>query len=198
MTDTEKLYALRHAQVRAEELALALENACVRIAVAGEIRRLRPAVSTIELVAIPKMEKKIVENPALLFDPGAALSQEVEHNFLWEALDGFIKSYATRTETCRKFLWPIEETGESIPVRVVTCDERNWGLIYLRSTGSEKFVAYVHAALRKHSLVAKNGRVWPAIGPDLQPISDPLSVPEEEDLFRHLRMKFVPAVDRSL
>lgn len=197
MTDTEKLFPLRLAQTRADELALAFEKACVRVAVAGGIRRLRPAVARIELLAVPKIEKTRTENPAFLFDNGAAHSLEIEHNFLWTQLDGFIKTYLKKGDAVREFIWPIEELGESIPVRVTTTEKQNWGLAFMRATGSELFVKNIHGCLRKHSFVAKGGQVWHGFGPDLQPMSDPLSVLEEEDLFRLIKMKFVPAVDRS-
>lgn len=123
---------------------------------------------------------------------------QVEHNFLWAQIDGFFRfpEHVRRPDHIRDFSWPLD-SEEQIPVRVTTCDEDNWGLVFLRSTGSEAFVKYVHAGLRVKGFVAKSGRVWHGFGPDLQPMSDPLSMKEEDDLFRLIRMKFVPAVDRS-
>ncbi len=198
--DTDKLFPLRLAQTRAEELTLAMGNACVRIEVAGAVRRLRPAVAKIELVAIPKIETLAevpAQGPRELFGDPATLPQEVEHNFLWAQLDGFIKTYLQRGPKRREFLWPIEELGESIPVVVNTCDTLNWGLIFLRCTGSDLFVMHVNTRLRGESLVSKGARIWHGLGTPLEPISDPIAVKEEEDLFRMAKMRFVPAVDRS-
>lgn len=204
MNDTEKILPLRFAKEAADHLVEILGNACLRLEVAGAVRRLRPSTPLVELLAIPKLQSYVPADfvRSELFETRPVDAPPVEHNFLWEAINAYTSGRAlSRGEKVREFKWLASrhevDVPEEVPVRITICDRQNWGLILMRCTGSELFVKHVHASLRRASFVAKGGRVWHGLGKDLEPISEPISVPEEEDLFRLAKMKHVPPAQRS-
>lgn len=194
--ETRKLYPLRIVERVAEDLAATLSQACLRIEIAGGIRRRKPAVSDIDLVAIPKIERYREKVGEDLF--GQVEWAEREHHFLWERLDRFNKEYSQKGKLKRQFLWPLEELETSIKVDLHTCDAQNWGYIFLIRTGSWRFSKHVVTELLKHSLCGAGGRVWHALGPDSEPHGDAIATPEEIDVFRMIgRNKVVPPAERS-
>lgn len=190
---------LRLATAVADELARLLEPACERIIVAGSIRRLRPYVHDIELLAIPKVE--LVKSGDELFAGGP----EKPFNLLWEALDGFLEgrvfnAYIRKGDKSRSFRWPIHEREtEAIPpaiqVDLSTTTKLGWGWMSVVRTGAVGFSKHVASCLKFKGFIGHEGRVYHRVG-DL-PRGDAIGTPSESDVFRLAGMAPVEPAERS-
>jgi DNA polymerase/3'-5' exonuclease PolX len=192
LSDKPKL-PLSVARPLAEELSILLQPACLRIAVAGSIRRLRPEVSDIELVAVPKIET-VEEVDGDLF--GAKATRE--WNLLFEALDRFIPSYIKSGPKYRAFYWPVRRDGETtghVQVDLFTATPENYGLILAIRTGSAGFSKQLVTALRARGLCSSEGRVYHLV--NNEPAGDPVSTPSELDVFRLAGMKWIAPAERN-
>ena len=81
---------LTRAQKAAGLLLEMLQPFCERIEVAGSVRRQRPMVGDLELVAIPKMGERM-QQQASLFGGGPAVGAPVPYSLLWEFLDSEVE-----------------------------------------------------------------------------------------------------------
>lgn len=211
MSETKVRRSLSQVLPAAEELKRMLAPACVRIEIAGSLRRLRPTIADIELVCIPKIERQ-VQPVADLFE--AKTGPPVDHNFLWAALDGLGDQvhWIKRGEKYRQFAYPLHLDGVSeISVDLFTANEKNWGLIYLIRTGSSVFSQHVVSYLAKNfrpshaGYVRMGGRApatikgdgfptWPDKAKDGMEI---IPTPEEVDVFRLAGVRMLPPSERS-
>lgn len=177
----------------ARELQSLLRPACHRIEIAGSIRRHRPEVGDIELVAIPRIETVEVPVFESLFS-----SVKVETvNLLWRALEGLGDKIERLKwgDKYRAFLWPTDET-RNVQVDLFTADRDNWGLIFLIRTGSAEYSRHIVTELRRHGLVADGGRVYRR-GQNGNPIGTPIPTPEEDDIFRMVKKRVLVPLDRN-
>ena len=169
----------------AEELAGWLRPACGRLEIAGSLRRRRPDVGDIELVAVPQFELEKAKFSVDLFGvtnegPGAFMT-----NQLWKATDALGVAYAKRGDKYRQFLY------RDIQVDFFTATPENWGWQFLVRTGSADFSHDTALRLNKIGYSSKDGtifRVFDGVS---------ISTPEEEDVFRLLGRVWVPPEDRG-
>lgn len=153
---------LSNADQIAENVKSELAPYCYRIEIAGSIRRRRPEVKDIEIVAIPKpYETGLFENGI------AAIVNR------WEKVRGELPCKYTQR------ILP-----EGIALDLFFADQDNWGLIYSIRTGSADFshrvlaTGWVKAGYRSEDgyLVLDGRRI---------------SVPEEKDLFERIGIPFI-------
>ena len=108
----------------AELVKLQLKPHCIKIEIAGSIRRGRPEVNDIEIVAIPK------PYGVGLFESGIAGVVEQ-----WERVRGYLPGKYTR-----------RKLPQGIDLDLFFAREDNWGLILAIRTGSAEFGHHVLAA----------------------------------------------------
>jgi DNA polymerase/3'-5' exonuclease PolX len=196
----------------AQELVLLLAPACQRIEVAGSIRRIRPEVSDIEIVAIPRLETVETGRQEQLF--GDAVVQKEERNVLWAELDRWVPEYRKKGDVYRQFFWPLRQGGEStehISVDLFTATKDNWGLIFLIRTGSGNFSQHVVSRLAQWRRPSFQGYVRDATGippsemrgllpgwsDKVKTAMPVIPTPEEGDVFRLAAMGVVQPSERS-
>ncbi len=179
----------------AEELVGLLRSACVRIEIAGSLRRETREVGDIELVAIPAVETLIGQNPEELFETKI----ETKVNRLWAALDGFFEptsgklargTYIRKGPKYRSFAWPTAVEGRPVQVDLFTTTPEAWGWIYLLRTGSETFSHHVMTRLNEMGYTSHEGAIhkgerytddsgrW-----KMRAIGGPILTPDEERVF---------------
>lgn len=148
-------YPLATARRIAEALLAELAPACERIVLAGSIRRERPNVNDIEIVAIPRYTEEPVTGQAGLFaDPAPAVRRV---NCLWDRIEevsdghGAImpmkpgvpriepdpKWHEKRFAGSRYFKLFLPRTGFAVDLFMT--DAASWGLILAIRTGSSEF-----------------------------------------------------------
>ncbi len=179
---------LEYAKAIAEELVKQLAPHCERIQIAGSIRREKPEVKDIEIVAIPKPYE------IGLFESGIATVVN-----RWEKLKGslpckytqrVINKYAVHSEESG---WAIPPDFEPIKLDLFFATPKNWGLILAIRTGSADYSHQVLAMgwVRKGyesidgNLFHKATR-WER------------SVPEEKDLFDLIGINWAEPKDRNI
>jgi len=153
----------------AEQVKSLLSPHCERIEIAGSIRRRRPEVKDIEIVAIPKPYE------IGLFESGIATVVN-----RWEKVRGELPCKYTQR------ILP-----EGIALDLFFATPENWGLIYAIRTGSADYShrilasGWVRAGYKSvDGMLTRNGRTT--------------SVREEGDLFRIIGVPFVEPEHRQI
>jgi DNA polymerase/3'-5' exonuclease PolX len=173
---------LSHAIEIAERVKALLAPHCERIEISGSIRRRKPDVGDIEIVAIPK------PYDVGLFESGIASVVES-----WPKVRGDLPCKYTQR------LLP-----DGIALDLFFATPRNWGLIYAIRTGS---AAYSHLVLARgwsdHGYTCMDGILHRVIGEPspsgrLVYRHTPVDVPEESDLFRLCGIPWIHPERRSL
>jgi DNA polymerase/3'-5' exonuclease PolX len=151
----------------AERIKALLEPHCIRIEIAGSVRRQRPEVKDIEIVAIPKP-----------YDIGLLECGIATVVNQWEKVRG---------ELPCKYTQRILPEGIALDLFFATPD--NWGLIYAIRTGSADFSHRVLATgWVKNGYKSKDGRLYRN--------DVPVPVPEERDLFELAGVAWTKPQDR--
>ncbi len=163
----------------AEKVKAVLAPGCKRIEVAGSLRRRKPEIGDIELVAIPKMAPVMnffgdtVAERSLVDDILAANYRVLRGNNKYKKLDlGVIE--------CDLFLQP---------------DPRTWGMNFMIRTGCAEFAKWMVTERRKGGAMPSYMYSAEAMlfdGAHLIP------TPEEEDVFREMGLKWIPPEERVM
>ncbi len=166
------MYKYSEALSIATEILEQLKPHCIRIEIAGSIRREKPEVKDIEIVAIPKPYE------TGLFESG--LASVVNQ---WEKVKGEMK-YGVCKYTQR-----ILPSG--IKLDLFMCQESNWGLIFAIRTGSADY---------SHKVLASGWveRGYHSVDGNLTQRGKTYDVREEIDLFNRLSIPYVEPKYRNL
>lgn len=162
----------------AKELVDLLFPLCRRIVVAGSLRRLRPEIGDIEIVAEPKEYV-----PDLLGNPTETHSLDT---FDWSVIGVLVKGG-------HKYKQVELKQGISLDLFIVT-PPAQWGVVLLLRTGNDNFsrtlvTKKVYGGMMPVAYKMKDGALWH--GGELVP------TPEERDVFKVLGIKYIPPVERQ-
>ncbi len=173
----------------ADRFSQALAPACERIELAGSIRRCKETVGDIEIVAIPRFRQEEGPKPDL-FNPAPVH----EVSLVWEAISEMgpevcqpirIEHWSRkrlRGEARYLKLW-LPRSGFRVDLFLATPE--TWGVIFAIRTGSSDFS---RALVTRWTVVtgghSKDGRLCDRDG-------NPLSTPEERDVFDLCRVKYI-------
>ena len=152
----------------AEKVKALLAPHCERIEIAGSIRRKKPEVGDIEIVAIPK------PYDIGLFESGIATVVKQ-----WEKVKGELPCKYTQR------ILP-----EGIKLDLFFAEPDNWGNIFAMRTGSATY-SHLELASRWSSMGYKSE------GGYLHRDGERIAVREEEDLFKLLGIPFVEPEQRN-
>ncbi|QHL87445.1 hypothetical protein GU926_08340 [Nibribacter ruber] len=177
---------LAEARRIAEWFTRHLRESCLRIEVAGSIRREKPEVNDIELVAIPRYET--LPAPTDFF--GVPSGTGPMTNMLYEALRKIERVQWIKPNTTDIIEWPLKPTAKwfkgyipskDLKIDIFTATRENWGLIYAIRTGSAEF-SHQKLACQwvKYGFHSKGGTLYKN--------GKPFPVPEEKDLFNIIKM----------
>jgi len=170
---------LNEALALAETVKAALLPGCERIEIAGSLRRRKPEIGDIELVAVPKQETvadlfgKPVAVRSLLDDVIAAAGYPVIKG------DRKYKQLDLGNITCDLFLQP---------------DPATWGVNMLLRTGCADFSHWLVTPRQKGGAMpgwmqSKDARLWAK--------GSPLDTPEEADVFRLMGLRWIEPEERT-
>lgn len=165
----------------AHRLRTLLAPACERIEIAGSLRRLKPEVGDIELVAIPRRA------PNLLGEPGESILSGLLVALL---RDGVLLPAHKNGNKYKQFYWG-QLPALQIDLYVTTPEE--WGVRFTLSTGSADFNRRLVLSRQRGGLLPscyeiRDNRVWFK--------NTPLPTPEERDVFT-LIGGWVPPEERA-
>jgi DNA polymerase/3'-5' exonuclease PolX len=188
---------LEDARAAAEDLRALLAPACDRIEIAGSVRRRRPVVHDIELVAIPRVIDRAVE--------GLLFTRLHPVDMLKERVDDLLSSdlaplAARKVENHRRdgSLDVQEKLGSAfkaltwhdIPVDLFITDAERWGCIFALRTGPGDWNARLVTDCRKVNRSVAGGRVLH--------LGKPVPTPEEADFFRELGQPWIDPWERRV
>jgi len=167
-----KKYPHAEALKIASEIVELLRPHCIRIEIAGSIRRKKSMVKDIEIVAVPK------PYTTGFFESGIA---SVVNK--WEKVKG--------TMEYGKVKYTQRILPEGIKLDLFFADEENWGSIFAIRTGSAE---YSHKILAREWV--RNG--FRSEGGYLFRDGKRYEIHEEKDLFKMLGLPYVEPEDRNL
>lgn len=168
---------------RAQALALAgnliasLGPYCLRLEIAGSLRRGHPEVGDIELVAIPRYD----ELPTDLFG---------ERSERFSQLDAAIRvANLPRIRGGERYQ---QYALGPCCLDLFIAEPRNWGLIFLIRTGSADFSRWIvsrYGGAMPETMHVAGGMLWRGM--------TPIPTPEEADVFAALGLPFIPPDQRE-
>ena len=161
-----------------------LSPSCERIEIAGSIRRGRPDVGDIEIVAVPKIETV----PDGLFDWGLAnrLTERVDALIT----DGLLANHPTDPKRGDRYSKLIEPTsGLQLDLFSATAD--TFGLIYLIRTGPADYSHRFVTDLRRRDLHVAGGQLHRGSLGCGSYVCEVIPTPEETSVYRAAGWKFV-------
>lgn len=168
---------------------------CQRIEIAGSLRRQKPTISDIEIVAIPKHEQRPTA-PASLFAP----SETAPHNLLWAYLDQLMQAgkiaHPTHKgwgDTYRKFTLTTTN-GLTHKIDLFTATAENWGNTLLIRTGSADFSRWMVTPQSKGGALPDG---YHHSGGMMHHHGRPIPLPEEADYFNLCGLPYIPPTDRT-
>lgn len=168
----DKKYPYAEAFNIASDILERLRPHCIRIEIAGSIRRKSPMVKDIELVAIPK------PYGIGLFESGLATILD-----RWEVVKGPLEYGRTK--------WTQRILPEGIKLDLFFCEPENWGNIFAMRTGSAE---YSHEVLgigwKRHGFKSEDGYLYRD--------GERCEVREEKDLFKLIGLPYAEPEDRNL
>jgi DNA polymerase/3'-5' exonuclease PolX len=164
----------------AELLIRQIEPACERVEIAGSIRRQKPMVGDIEIVAIPKPRVDLFGN------------EFYEPEIIYHAIEGDVLT-PPPFEKRGKFYARFQYWGMDTDLFITTPEK--WGCIFLIRTGSSDFSRRImtrkwQGGYCPDNLSFRDGRMWSADS------TDPLDTPEEIDVFRNLGLGWIEPENR--
>lgn len=175
---------LSEARNIADKVLSHVRPAMARIEIAGSIRREKPIVGDIELVAIVDDRDKLLR---LLGDVGQTIKPSVPGVIPW-----------TPKPDSRYIRVRLEE-GMNLDLFIANPD--NWGGLFLMRTGSaagadgNAFNGFTPGCFARWKKLSGGGRMTEVM--PTMPDGTQLPVPEEQDFFDLLEMDFVPPVERT-
>jgi DNA polymerase/3'-5' exonuclease PolX len=169
---------LLQARVIAERLITRLAPYCQRIEIAGSIRRCKPMVGDIEIVAIPYPARDLFGSESM--EPHALDLID------WTEYGEYIKG----KHKYKQILLP---EGMALDLFLVT-PPAQWGVIFLQRTGPDTYShRFVTSKLQRGMMPSiyqvKDGAIWKG--------GRILETPEEEDVYQLIGAPWVEPQDRA-
>jgi DNA polymerase/3'-5' exonuclease PolX len=185
---------LVHARQAAADVAALLAPACERIEVAGSIRRERPEVKDLELVAIAKQGGRPVwGEPATAAGPLEGLVARLLQTRQL-ALDPALKRLGAKYKRLLYIRGAIR-----LPVDLFIVAPENWGNQLVIRTGNAEWSHLLVTPRRQGGFMPddmwhKDGYLWRA--KDCEE-GEVVPCPEESDFFREMGLPLAPPADRN-
>lgn len=158
----------------AERLVMELDRHCERIEIAGSLRRLKPMVRDIEIVAIPTRATNIFGEPV------------AGKTYLDHALDVLGVNFTARGQKYQSFTYNGHKVDLFLPTR------ETWGSIFAIRTGSADFthqlVSGPPLGIRPAEIRFSEGRLWHN--------GKLLRTPQEADVFAAVGLKWIKPENR--
>lgn len=159
---------------------------CEKIRIAGSVRRQKPEVKDVEIVALPAWQNDLFGNPLYGYNPLIAKIHQDGHQVIKGQEDG-------------KYTQIVFQ-GATFDVFCTT--HQNWAWNFLIRTGSRDFSHGIARKLNDKGYTLKNA--WPHVvighDDDLKAIAGealPGVMETEEEVFRFLGLQYVPPENRT-
>lgn len=175
---------LSEASTIADKVLRHITPALERGEVAGSIRRQKPIVGDVEIVAISTQRDQLLK---LLEEVGQHIKPGVPGAVPWEP------------KATAKYLRVRLNEGMNLDLFLAT--PNNWGGLFMMRTGSgadldgNSFNGFVPGIFSRWKKLSGGGRMTECM--PTMPTGEQLWIPEEQDFFDLLEMNFVPPTERT-
>ena len=166
---------LAKAEAVAQAIVEQLAPGCDRIEIAGSIRRCKPTIGDIEIVAIPTPRLN------LLGDPEGHWLSPILANLCHDGRMRLIKG----GDRYRQYAL----TASGLTLDLFLTTPERWGCIFLIRTGSAEFSKRIVTKAKTMDMRFDDGRLWRS--------DEAMHTPEEENVFWALDMHYVAPEDRT-
>lgn len=181
-----------YVQPWAEVLVKRLSPGCEKIEIAGSLRREKPDVKDIELVALPHAARDLYGDPS----DGATLLD----NLIERYVEGGMLAWDTKVKRNGSRYKRLISTALEIPVDLFLADADNWGYILALRTGCADFSHALvtrrdQGGLMFHDVFHRDGYLWgvkTSTKPEML-----LPCPDEQTYFRYLGLSCIPPSQRT-
>jgi DNA polymerase (family X) len=163
----------KQALEKAYELKEAISPYCLRVELGGSLRRERPFIGDIELVALPDPTTDLWGQPT---DAPTRLDMFLQENF----------KLGKNGKKQKLFDYKGFQVDLFLPLSA-----EHWGCIYLIRTGSHEFNLWLMQNSYRWNVRFAEGRLYDRSGSNL------LQTPEEADVFKAMGVPFVPVTKRD-
>ena len=175
-----------------------LSPLCERIEVAGSVRRQKPRVKDIEILAVPKVDKsfnlfgEVADQSDLLLN---TLKSEVEHGDVWAKRPSVTGRYSFGRQNKLLVHQP-----SGIPVDIFTTTMENWGMAMVVRTGPTQFNITMMSRFRELRMRGHAYGGVTKLGPHGSEGSERERIicPDEETVFRLLGWNWIHPTQRDL
>ena len=185
-------FPLAKAEHVANELRDLLESACIRIAIAGSIRRQRPDPADIELLCVPKPCNEILYTDALdeaVMGAPLDMRPNVKGRFTYGPLNKLMVVKGRFTYGPLNKLMVHRASG--IPVDIFSTSVGNWGMSLMVRTGPKEWnVRFMARLLAQGMKGHAYGGITSATGQEIE-------CPDEGTVFRALGWPYTPPEQRK-
>ena len=187
------LFSTAHAI--AAELVAGFAPNCERVEIAGSLRRKRPEIKDIEIIAIPKFVEDPAHAPLVLF---ASDALPAPRNALYDAIRKHADIRWIKPGTPDIVDWPIQPNGKywrgfvqpaGIKLDLFLTTPDAWGAVFLIRTGSAQFSQAVATYAIRRGMGLRATGVVDAAG-------QLIPTPEERDVFAALAIPWIDPSDR--
>lgn len=190
---------LEDARLAAEYFVSLLEDACERIEIAGSIRRRKPIVHDIEIVAVPRVVDRpkaglfaddtepvnlLEERIALLLSRGSERHDVIARAVENHRRDGSIDVQEKLGPAFKALVYA------GLPVDLFITDAERWGCIFALRTGPGDWNVRLVTDCRRVNRSVAGGRVLH--------LGKPVATPEEADFFREIGQPWLDPWERSV
>src|SRR5262245_16332035 len=192
MSTTQTRMTLPRSQQLAEALRGELWPGCVRIEIAGSVRRRCSSIGDLELVAIPRYVEapnlfpyhRLAHNPAESLKPlrVSELDRILDRLMMEDRIVRHKNGDKYKQFTLRK---------PDVKVDLFICDAATWAVCLLIRTGPAEFAKRFVTQKKKGGLLPDNMRIGGARTNTLYVEGEAVELAEEEDLFRAVGMKWL-------
>ncbi len=170
---------------RAEELVGLFRFYCDRIEIGGSIRRLKPVVNDIEIVAMPIVPRDLFGQPTNL---PSGLDAFIDQMISEGKLAVRHRSDGQRIALGQRFKALVYD---GLPVDLfMVRSPAEWGAVFAIRTGPGDFSKHLVTVCREKSLACRDGALWRTNGTKVE-------TPEEEDFFRACGVPWAPPEQRK-
>lgn len=178
-------------------LATALAPACERIEIAGSIRRGRPDVGDIELLAVPKTHYAAVESDGFFDSPEPVLVNELVEAVTAMREAGVLAEVEQHKAEGQRYIKSVHvDSGLQVDLFMVR-PPASWGVLYLIRTGPASYSQWFVTEARRRAMHVDGGQLHRGgLGCGAIPC-EVIPTPEEEDVYRAFGLPWVRPMDRS-
>jgi DNA polymerase/3'-5' exonuclease PolX len=189
---------LQKATVIANEIIEYLRPACERIEPAGSVRRKKPDVGDIEIVAKPKFQPHKIDSITKSGKAKLKAHDELTERVNEAIREGRLKHGEPNEEGMKPHFGP-KYKRLAYPDPYVQVDlfcvtpPAEWGVIYTIRTGSANYTKWLMTRALQKGMKVEDGRLWDM---SMRP-RRLLPCPEERDFFKWLRVPWLEPEQRT-